>query len=84
MSRASFARVFQEVLGDSPMRYLTEWRMTVARDLLLTQDVSITEVADRVGYASLYAFATAFRRHYGQPPGRWRQSGKISAEILAH
>jgi AraC-like DNA-binding protein len=38
------------------MRYLTEWRMTVARDLLRTQDVSLTEVAERVGYSSLYAF----------------------------
>jgi len=72
MSRAAFARVFHEVLGQTPMKYLTEWRMTVARDLLRTQDVPLTEVADRVGYSSLYAFATAFRRHHGQPPGRWR------------
>lgn len=76
MSRATFARVFQEVLGDTPMRYLTDWRMTVARDLLRTQDVPLIEVAERVGYSSLYAFSTAFRRHHGQPPGRWRQGGR--------
>jgi AraC-like DNA-binding protein len=85
MSRATFARVFQEVLGDAPMRYLTDWRMTVARDLLRTQDVPLIEVAERVGYSSLYAFATAFRRHHGQPPGRWRQSGQDSIETtLTH
>ena len=85
MSRATFARVFQDVLGDTPMRYLTDWRMTVARDLLRTQDVSLTEVAERVGYSSMYAFATAFRRHHGQPPGRWRQSGQDLPETtLAH
>ncbi|EGT3595204.1 MULTISPECIES: AraC family transcriptional regulator [Pseudomonadota] len=85
MSRATFARVFQEVLGDTPMRYLTDWRMTVARDLLRTQDVPLTEVAERVGYSSLYAFATAFRRHHGQPPGRWRQSGQDLPEAtLTH
>lgn len=85
MSRATFARVFQEVLGDAPMRYLTDWRMTVARDLLRTQDVPLTEVADRVGYSSLYAFATAFRRHHGQPPGRWRQGEQDLPEpVLAH
>lgn len=85
MSRATFARVFQEVLGDTPMRYLTDWRMTVARDLLRTQDIPLIEVAERVGYSSLYAFATAFRRHHGQPPGRWRQSGQDLPETtLAH
>jgi AraC-like DNA-binding protein len=73
MSRAAFARTFLETLGQTPMRYLTEWRMTVARDLLRTQDVPLTEVAERVGYSSLYAFATAFRRHHGEAPGRWRQ-----------
>jgi len=80
MSRATFARVFQEVLGDAPMRYLTDWRMTVARDLLRTQDIPLTEVAQRVGYSSLYAFATTFRRHHGEPPGRWRQSGRNLTE----
>lgn len=85
MSRATFARVFQEVLGDAPMRYLTDWRMTVARDLLRTQDVPLIEVAERVGYSSLYAFATAFRRHHGVPPGRWRQSGPALDEaVVAH
>lgn len=85
MSRASFARVFQEVLGDAPMRYLTDWRMTVARDLLRSQELPLIEVAERVGYSSLYAFATAFRRHHGQPPGRWRQSGnEPAASTLAH
>lgn len=74
MSRATFARVFQDVLGNAPMRYLTEWRMTVARDLLRTQDLPLDAVAERVGYSSLYAFTTAFRRHHGQPPGRWRMS----------
>jgi AraC-like DNA-binding protein len=73
MSRATFARVFQEVLGDAPMRYLTDWRMTVARDLLRSQDLALIEVAERVGDSSLYAFSTAFRRHHRQPPGRWRQ-----------
>ena len=81
MSRATFARVFQEVLGDTPMKYLTDWRMTVARDLLRTRDIPLAEVAERVGYSSLYAFATAFRRHHGQPPGRWRQNGLAPAEV---
>ena len=36
-------------------------RMTLARDLLLTQNLPMTEIADRIGYSSPYAFAAAFR-----------------------
>ena len=73
MSRATFARVFQQALGQAPMKYLADWRMTLARDLLLAQDTTLAEIAGRVGYSSVYAFATAFRRHHGEPPGSWRQ-----------
>jgi AraC-like DNA-binding protein len=73
LSRAAFARAFQQVLGQAPMQYLTEWRMTLARDCLRSGDLSLAEIASRTGYTSAYAFAAAFRRHHGQPPGRWRQ-----------
>lgn len=75
MSRATFARVFQQALGQAPMKYLSDWRMTLARDLLLDQDTTLAEIASRVGYSSVYAFAAAFRRHHGESPGRWRQRG---------
>jgi AraC-like DNA-binding protein len=72
LSRAAFARVFQQALGQAPMQYLTEWRMTLARDHLRSGDLSLTQIASCTGYSSPYAFAAAFRRHHGQPPGRWR------------
>lgn len=72
MSRAAFARAFGEVLGQAPMRYVTEWRMTLARDLLREGDLALGQIATRTGYASAYAFATAFRRWHGEAPGRWR------------
>jgi AraC-like DNA-binding protein len=78
MSRATFARIFPRVLGETPMQYLTEWRMTVARDLLRTDDASLSQIATRTGYASPYAFAAAFRRHHGHPPGRWRQQTHLA------
>jgi AraC-like DNA-binding protein len=78
MSRPTFARNFERALGESPMRYLTEWRMTLARDYLRGVDLSLTEIARRVGYGSTNAFAAAFQRHHGQPPGEWR-----SAQIFA-
>jgi AraC-like DNA-binding protein len=73
MSRATFARVFHQALGQAPMQYLTDWRMTLARDLLLAQEVPIDEIAAQTSYSTVYAFATAFRRHHGEPPRRWQQ-----------
>jgi AraC-like DNA-binding protein len=77
MSRPTFARNFERALGESPMRYLTEWRMTLARDYLQADELSLSEIARRVGYRSTNAFAAAFQRHHGQPPGEWR-----SAQVL--
>jgi AraC-like DNA-binding protein len=73
MSRATFARVFQQVLGQAPMQYLTDWRMTLARDLLVAQEATMDEIAAETGYSTVYAFAAAFRRHHGEPPRRWQQ-----------
>jgi AraC-like DNA-binding protein len=73
LSRATFARAFQESLGQAPMQYLTEWRMTLARDYLHSSESTLAQIADLTGYGSPYAFAAAFRRHHGQPPGMWRQ-----------
>jgi AraC-like DNA-binding protein len=73
VSRATFARIFPAVLGQTPMQYLTDWRMALARDLLLAGRATLHQIAARTGYQSPYAFAAAFRRHHGVPPGRWRQ-----------
>jgi AraC-like DNA-binding protein len=73
LSRAAFARIFQLALGQAPMRYLTEWRMTLARDHLRAGELTLAQIGARTGYASPYGFAAAFRRHHRVPPGQWRQ-----------
>jgi AraC-like DNA-binding protein len=90
LSRAAFARSFQLALGQAPMRYLTDWRMTLARDHLRGGELTLGQIATRTGYASPYAFAAAFRRHHGVPPGQWRRremtspSAKQAAEDRIH
>jgi AraC-like DNA-binding protein len=81
LSRAAFARAFQDALGQAPMQYLTDWRMTLARDHLRSGELTLTQVAGRIGYTSPYAFAAAFRRHHGQPPGRWRRDEESSESL---
>ncbi|MEM6551453.1 MAG: AraC family transcriptional regulator [Planctomycetota bacterium] len=72
VSRSAFAAEFTAKLGDSPMQYLTAWRMTVATDLLEQNELAIAEIARRVGYASETAFARAFKRRFGLTPGTAR------------
>lgn len=71
MSRSSFHERFVREVGIAPMGYLLGWRMAVARDLLRRRDLSQAEIAERVGYGSTSAFATAFRRQAGMSPGRY-------------
>jgi AraC-like DNA-binding protein len=82
LSRAAFARAFRAALGQAPMQYLTDWRMTLARDHLRCSDLSLGQIADLTGYTSSYAFAAAFRRHHGQPPGQWRRDHHNTPQIL--
>ena len=72
VSRSVLDERFRRVLGRSPIRYLTEWRMHVAEDLLATTDLSVSEIGRRVGYDSEEAFNRAFKRGNGSPPGVWR------------
>jgi AraC-like DNA-binding protein len=73
LSRAAFARAFGDALGQTPMQYLTDWRMALARDHLRNSEMDLAEIANLTGYGSPYAFAAAFRRHHLCPPGAWRQ-----------
>ena len=72
VSRSLLDARFREVLGRSPIRYLTDWRMHVARDLLATTTLSVGSVAHRVGYESEEAFSRAFKRAVGRSPTHWR------------
>lgn len=53
--------------------------MTLARDHLRAGDLSLAQIAGSVGYGSPFAFAAAFRRHHGGPPGAWRQRERAAA-----
>ncbi len=73
LSRAAFARRFTEALGESPMGYLTRWRMTLATRFLADGGLSVAEIADRVGYRSEFAFSRAFKRLRGAAPSVYRR-----------
>ncbi|HZC71786.1 MAG TPA: AraC family transcriptional regulator [Jatrophihabitans sp.] len=72
VSRATLARRFQLLVGQPPMAYLTEWRLTMAADLLRDSRESIESIARRVGYGNAFAFSTAFKRAHGATPRDYR------------
>jgi len=72
VSRSRLDARFREVLGRSPIRYLNEWRMHMAQDLLATTDTTVAAIARRVGYDAEEAFSQAFKRAHGRSPALWR------------
>ena len=75
MSRSAFAARFKELLGLTPLEYVTEWRMQKAVQLLQQNDKKLIEVAQSVGYESDAAFSKAFKRMMGLSPGEYRHNG---------
>lgn len=80
-SRATFARRFAELVGETPVAYLTRWRMCLATKLLAETQLSLEEVAERIGYESAAAFSKAFRRLHARAPGQFRLEARRRAPV---
>ncbi len=72
VSRAVLARRFTELVGEPPMAYLTDWRLTLAADLLREPSATLASVARQVGYSTPFALSTAFKRVRGVSPAQYR------------
>lgn len=75
MSRSAFALRFKEVVGETPLDYLTRWRVYRAAVLLKEGDRKLTEIANAVGYDSDGSFNKTFKRIVGVTPGEYRRGG---------
>jgi len=72
MSRSAFSARFSDLVGQSVMQYLTEWRMQLAREELVETGQTVAALAEKYGYHSEAAFSRAFKRIFGFPPGSVR------------
>jgi AraC-like DNA-binding protein len=81
ISRSALAERFTELVGEAPMRYLANWRMQLAKQMLREGTCSVQEVATRVGYESEAAFNRAFKRVTGSPPAAWRKGASSAAAV---
>jgi AraC-like DNA-binding protein len=74
MSRSAFAARFTQLVGEPAMRYVARWKMHAALTWLKESDISLGELASRLGYESEAAFSRAFKRFMGMSPGAARQA----------
>lgn len=74
MSKSVFSEKFQKLVGEPPIVYLARWRMLKAHELLLDTALSISQIADKVGYQSEFSFSKAFKKLTGVSPGESRKA----------
>ena len=82
MSRSTFAQRFKDTVGESPMEYLTRWRMLVAGDKLVNSTDPVSVISLALGYESEAAFSTAFKRVMGCSPRQYGRGDRL--ESAAH
>jgi len=76
MSVFLFARIFQELIGIPPHRYLVNRRLQRARDLLRS-GMSVTDVCYVAGFNNLSHFIKSFRAHFGMLPSKLKASSQF-------
>jgi AraC-like DNA-binding protein len=76
VSRSALTERFARYLGESPMAYLTDWRLELGAEALRASSRSVLQVAAEVGYESEAAFNRAFKRKFGSPPAQYRRAAR--------
>ena len=77
LSRSVLAERFAHLVGQPPMQYLIQWRMTIASGLLARGSAKIAQIAAEAGYDSEAAFSRAFKKFVGVSPAIWRKQKTI-------
>ncbi|MGH7184061.1 MAG: helix-turn-helix transcriptional regulator [Nitrospiraceae bacterium] len=76
ISRTVLTERFRRYLSETPIAYLTRWRLQLGAQLLTSTSSSVAQIAAEVGYESEPAFNRAFKREFGHPPARFRSRSR--------
>lgn len=73
ISEVYFRRLFKEKYGISPIQYIHINRIKTAKNLLVEDNLSISEIAQACGFADVYSFSRAFRKRVGISPSQYKK-----------
>jgi AraC-like DNA-binding protein len=73
MSPYHFLRVFKDTYGEAPNEFLIRLRIEQAKKMLITENFSVSEICQKVGYTSLGSFSSLFLKHTGMAPTLYRR-----------
>jgi AraC-like DNA-binding protein len=74
MSPYHFLRVFKNTYGETPNEFLIRLRVEQAKKMLITENFSISEICEKVGYTSLGSFSSLFLKQTGMAPTIYRRN----------
>ena len=83
-SRSVLAERFRRYLSETPIAYLTRWRLQLGAQLLTSTSHSVAQIAGEVGYESEPAFNRAFKREFTLPPARFRSQSRSAPDAALH
>ncbi|HEX9154956.1 MAG TPA: AraC family transcriptional regulator [Nitrospira sp.] len=85
ISRSVLAERFRRYLSETPIAYLTRWRLQLGAQMLTSTSSGVAQIAAEVGYESEPSFNRAFKREFGLPPARFRSRSKsVRSRAVRH
>ena len=77
----TFARRFAHLVGETPVAYLTRWRLCLAAKMLKDRGATVEQAAYPAGFESAATFSRAFKRQYGIPPAQFRSQHEYRSGV---
>lgn len=72
---------FREVYGSSVYAYIKNYRLQLAAKLLCETDLSVQDIAGKIGFENPNKFSSAFRAHFGMPPTEYKKSVRMDRSV---
>ncbi len=82
LERSYFSTVFKNSVGISPQEYLNNYRLEKASELLISSDMSVTDIAFSTGYSGVINFSRMFKRRFEVSPTEYREKNRIQNQNL--
>jgi AraC-like DNA-binding protein len=78
ISRSVLVERFRRYLSETPIAYLTRWRLQLGAQMLTSTSAGVAQIAAEVGYESQQSFNRAFKREFNLPPARFRSQSRLA------